>query len=228
MAKIGIPEERKEGLSLIQRLSTGAAQEICTLLQKSLGEALAEAASLRLSPSFATLTTEEIESLLVAVIELYRVRADRDLSIQEFSTGVADAMAEIEEGSLRIPDSGLKEFQQKLLILLGAEELSLVSKANNLAGEDERSFCDARIITGVRPVFPDSPETSPTSMVVVQRLKIEYHVVGSKHKELYISVDADDLRRLQSVISRAQAEAKSLESALEKFDLFGVEESETT
>jgi hypothetical protein len=64
-------------------------------------------------------------------------------------------------------------------------------------------------------------------MVIVQRLRIEYHVGGSKHKDLYIAVDADDLKRLQSVISRAQAEAKSLESALEEFHLFGVEESET-
>jgi hypothetical protein len=227
MAKIGIPEDRREGLSLIQRLSTAATYEISALLQKSPGNSLTNATALRPSSSFATLTAEEVKSLLVAVIELYRVRADRDVSVQEFATGVVDAMVEIEEVDLRIPESGREEFEQKLLVLLGAEKLSLISKAKNLASEDERSFCDARIITDVRPVFPDTPQTSPTSMVIVQRLRIEYHVGGSKHKDLYIAVDADDLKRLQSVISRAQAEAKSLESALEEFHLFGVEESET-
>ena len=228
MAQLSIPEDRREGLSLIRRLSTAATHEICALLQKSLGGSLPEALALRPSSSFATLTAEEVESLLVSVLELYRVRADRDVTVQEFATDVADAMVEIEEVEFRIPNSGREEFEQRLQVLLGADELSLVSKANNLAGEDERSFCDARIITDVRPVFLDAPQTSPTAMVIVQRLKIEYHVGGSKHQEMYIAVDADDLKRLQSVISRAQAEARNLESALEGFHLFGVGESEAT
>src|ERR1035438_5048183 len=113
MAQLSIPEDRREGLSLIRRLSTAATHEICALLQKSLGGSLPEALALRPSSSFATLTAEEVESLLVSVLELYRVRADRDVTVQEFATDVADAMVEIEEVEFRIPNSGREEFEQR-------------------------------------------------------------------------------------------------------------------
>jgi hypothetical protein len=135
-------------------------------------------------------------------------------------------MIDIEEEEHRIQELGREEFKKKLEIILGAQELDITSKAKNLAVQDERTFCSARIMTELRPVFDDGSDAQPKAMVLVHRLKILYHAGSSDHKELYLALDADDLKELRKLITRAEAEAKSIESILPDFRLFGVAEAD--
>jgi hypothetical protein len=222
MKELWIPERRRAGLSLIQNLNVAAARDICTLMERGAESALREAQALRPNSSFASLSAEELESLVSAVVELYRVWAGRDASVQEFAEGITEAMLGLEEEKYRVPDSNSEEFQQKLEIILGAEEMSLTSKAKNIAIQDERTFCSARIMTELRPVFSDGSTPQPRAMVLAHRLKIKYHAGSSEHKEFYLALDTEDLKELRKLIDRAEAEAKSLESILPDFHLFGV------
>jgi hypothetical protein len=190
-------------------------------------EALSEARARKPSTSFSDIPSEEVVSLIESVAELYKVRANRDVSVKDFARNVTDAMGEIDEVSLRISESGREEFESKLALLLGAEELSVTSKAKSLAVEDERAFCHARIMTELRPVFTEDAEAGPKAMVMVHRLKVVYHSADSEHKEIYLVLDADDLKTIRKQIDRAEVEARSLESILPEFRLFGGGEPES-
>jgi hypothetical protein len=89
-------------------------------------------------------------------------------------------------------------------------------KAKELQMEAERTFCDARVITDLRPVFGGNVAESPTSMVIVHTLKVGYHGTNSaRHRELFMSLDADDIAKLKKVLDRAEEKTKTLKSKLD-------------
>ena len=87
--------------------------------------------------------------------------------------------------------------------------------------EDERVFCQARILTDLRPVFGQVIEDGPKAMVVVHLLKLTFHKGSEKHQEFFVSLDGDDLKTLRGLIDRAEAKAKTLKSSIKDVRLFG-------
>src|SRR5207253_649802 len=93
-----------------------------------------------------------------------------------------------------------------------ADLFGLATKVYDLSTGDERTFCHARILTDLRPVFGPNLEDGPKAMLVVHHLKLAYHGDSDKHQEFHISLDADDLETLKKIIERAETKAKSLKS----------------
>ncbi len=85
----------------------------------------------------------------------------------------------------------------------------MISKAKDLQYEHENTFCDARIITDLRPVFDADVKSPPTGMVIAHILKLEYHHCG-KHTEIHIAIDKDDIQNLMYVLGRACEKADTL------------------
>ena len=83
----------------------------------------------------------------------------------------------------------------------------------DVATDDERIFCHARILTDMRPVFGSEIESGPAGMVIVHLMKIAFHDATSKdHKEFYVSLDSDDLQTLKKIAERAEVKASTLKS----------------
>jgi len=111
--------------------------------------------------------------------------------------------------------------RDRLSRLLGLDSLNLVdAKAKELQLEAEHMFCDTRIVTDLRPVFGGNVADSPEAMIIVHTLKIGYHDAGDqKHKEMFFSVDADDIAKLAEALKRAQDKTKVLKA---KMDSVGI------
>ncbi len=86
--------------------------------------------------------------------------------------------------------------------------LGILSKAYRLAREHAHAFCTADIVSDLRPVFDDVDE-SPVAATVIHTLRLAYHE-GIDLKELYVALDADDLRQLSSALDRALKKDSSL------------------
>jgi hypothetical protein len=72
-------------------------------------------------------------------------------------------------------------------------------------------------------VFGSNVADGPKGMVVVHLLKLGFYRGGSKrqHEEIYVSLDAEDLETLRTVIERASSKAKTLRSVVPKLPVFG-------
>jgi len=164
-----------------------------------------------------------VKDIVDALATLYEVKSQREMSVEQFVDDVCDAMEALDSDQ-QLPHAERADFAGKLLTLLNAEAFAVVAKAHDLATEDERTFCHARILTDLRPVFGPNVEDGPRAMVVMHTLKLDYHKQGSRkdHEEFYIALDAEDLDTLRRIIDRAEVKAKTLASSINNVHVFGV------
>lgn len=233
MPKLNIPERFRVGLSKIGKLDDASVAQIRAALERpvsgygpdediKLPNRLSDIPETALAPTAALGSKTDLRQIAEAVAGLYSAKAARDIGVEDFADQVCDAMEALESEELRLPHAERGQFRKKLLTLLDADVFAVVSKAFDLATEDERTFCHARILTDLRPVFGTRVEEGPKGMVVVHVLKIDYHAGSPAHHQFYLALDADGLQELRKVIDRAEAKARTLKSAVKGVRLFGI------
>lgn len=232
MARLNIPERYQAGVALIRQLNDETVQDIRNALDKIL-EAKADdqdiASESRLNElaaaavmSVATESGVDLKLIAETLVVLYGAKSVRDISAAKFADKVCDAMARLDSEEFRLPQSEREQFKRKIATLMGASVFGLASKIVDLRTDDERVFCQARILTDLRPVFGSQIEDGPQGMVVVHLLKVGYHSATQRHQEFFVSLDSDDLQTLRDLIDRAEAKARSLKMNLADIRLFGV------
>ena len=214
MPKMTVPEKYKPGVARIQQLSEAEIGKLQDAVRKSVGGGAPFIRSSALIPQIAAEGTAAKE-LGETIAALYRVRSSQDVTLEQFADDICEAMGVNGEDRVRL--------KKNITSLLGIEEIGLASKAWDLQTEDERTFCDARILTDLRPIFGTNIQEGPKGMVLVHILKIGFHDAGTgeRHKDFYISLDADDLTTLRNVIDRAGQKAESLKTSIANFKYLG-------
>ncbi|MDQ3705212.1 MAG: hypothetical protein M3437_08335 [Chloroflexota bacterium] len=114
---------------------------------------------------------------------------------------------------LMLSEAERSVLESRLVSILQSGAMTATWKALDLLYEHDKTFYDARIITDVRPLFPDDVTQPPIAAVMTHTLRIHYHH-SRRHDELFIALDDDDLDQLQAAIDRARKKAKSLEALL--------------
>lgn len=233
MAKLYIPERYRVGVSKIRGLDERTIQEIRKALDQPRPESAPkngsgievprdpDSVAIAAVRSVATLNVAEFGQIAESLAGLYTARSERDVPVADFVEDVCDAMEVLPQEELKLPHSEREQFKEKLRTLLSSEFFSIVAKAYDLATE-ERTFCTARILTDLRPVFGARVEDGPQAMVVLHTLKLVYHEGSKRHEEFFVALDADDLKALRKVIDRAEAKADTLRPAVRDIRLFGI------
>jgi len=80
--------------------------------------------------------------------------------------------------------------------------------------DQDRVFCNARILSDIRPVFYYLPRIG-FGGCYVHTLRIGFHQ-DDKHQDFYFALDGSDLKALKEIILRAEKKTKALEAILEK------------
>jgi hypothetical protein len=143
-----------------------------------------------------------LKGILDALASMYVLKSSKEsVSLEQFTEDVTDAMASLKSESAITSDRS--KFKASLSTLLGSEHFLTISKGFELATDDERTFCDARVITDLRPVFGTPIEDGPRGTVIVHLLKIGYHEGQKRHQSFHVALDSRDLKELNRVIERA-------------------------
>ena len=84
----------------------------------------------------------------------------------------------------------------------------------------ENTYCRARIISDLRPIFGSNVRQSPKAVLVAHMLRITYHH-GSRGtlKDLFLTLRTEDLDQLSELIERARSKADSLHAFTAAADL---------
>lgn len=156
--------------------------------------------------------SDEAEQLMISLRSLYLFRASAEASVDDFVPILIDAMQSTGVKELTVSDSDRPALTTKLKSLLGLRTLERTSKIEQLKGDHQAIFYDAKILTDLRPVF-DEPKDPPIGAIVTHTLKIICHEAG-EHKELYFALDAEDVRTLRKIADRAIDKMGSLQKVL--------------
>lgn len=108
------------------------------------------------------------------------------------------------------PDGNWSGIETILSRLISAKGLQVMASAMDVASEHENTFCSARILTDLRPVFGQEVSEPPVASVLGHTLLISYHDDTGKIREFHFALDAEDLGKIEEVIGRALIKEKSL------------------
>jgi hypothetical protein len=164
-------------------------------------------------------SASEQDPLVGLIISLSAMADDfPDLTIEEFAGEVARAAEMAGHEDLRGPREQWTVLQERLQRLLAPEHpLWLAARASIVLAQRENLYCDAKILTDIRPIFGRTATKEPVAVSVVHTLKLEYHHGGSQDAdELFVALDADDLQELRRVLQRAEDKQATLEAVIKR------------
>ena len=157
---------------------------------------------------------EELDDIVDLIYALYHVREYTELSKSRFITELVDGLRE-QAKDPRISSSDTSQLRKRFERLLSLGTLDTITKAITLQRNGERLFCDAQILSDLRPVFGDDVKQKPRAVVITHTLKLSYHEEGD-HKSFFIVLDEVDLNALSDVVERAKAKADTLTALIKK------------
>lgn len=213
--KLRIPEGIYPGLGRLLKISDEEYREI----EQSLEEATPTLSDFRLASFVAErtkLNKDDVGNIITALLSLHVGWTYSKTEKREFIERVCEALLATNKDDLR-PDGGNWEpFKERLNRLLRFEQLlGITSKAYRVMSEHPHVYRNigTRVLTDVRPVFPNNLEEPLSAAVIVHTLKIAYRE-GSTHKEFFVAMDNNDVHELRELLDRADKKAAKLREVL--------------
>ena len=149
---------------------------------------------------------DALEEIVQILISFYRVKATRKVDVPEFVDDVVQSLQAEDKPELKPTDDNWGTFKTRLDCLMRLKRsLGITSKAFDVMSAHGHVYVSqgTRILTDIRPVFSDDPNSLPAAAVVVHTLKLVYHS-GDEHKEFFIALDINDVHELRSLLDRAE------------------------
>ncbi len=159
------------------------------------------------------LDKERAGGIVSMLMSLYRVI--QNTPIDEFVGEVCDAVRT--SGKVEAKEVDWSSFKKDLTALLSCDEtFGVTAKALDIRNQQAHVYCNARILTDIRPVFKVEAADGPIGAFVTHTLRISTHDEGdfSTIKDFFVSLDADDLKELRRLVDRAVAKEEALKSLL--------------
>jgi len=222
---LNIPDRYRDGLVVIARLDGDAFSEFYEALKQVPTETpTQEEAADVVAAQVKRVGVEDVRKIVDVLTSLYQVRSRSAVPAEKLASDIYDALQT--DNKNLIPKADAHDYKTRLANLLSLDSLNIVAtRAKELQMDVERAFCDARILTDLRPVFGKEVDT-PKAMVIVHTLKLGYHDAATgKHEELFVALDREDIQKLKGILERAERKAKSLISRLQVAGIKAIEPS---
>lgn len=217
MADLSIP---KEDLSVFKRISELSNSQFDSLLS-ALGTTkptfgryqFAKAISTKIE----TIKPDDIIEILRVLLILYSMNDRIGGSPQDLASSVVQSCVELGSTDKLFNKQSAATLTVRLGKLLSFDKTAAVtSKAGDVMTEHKHTFCSARILSDIRPIFSQKAD-SASAAVIIHNLQIGFHDGGTgEHEEFYVALDTDDIANLKEVLKRAEKKTTVLESILKR------------
>jgi hypothetical protein len=211
-----IPEQHIRPLLKICSLSEESADQLIGALSSAKVETDPSEMIVRVSESVPNIPLEDLSDIIRTVYALYPVRELSEVADEQFLDDLIIGIQRSERNNVHVPVIG-DGIRDRLRKLLDITSLRILSKAINLQRDGDNLYCEAKILSDVRPVFSEDVG-QPMCAVVTHTLKLGYHK-GGRHKEIFLVLDRADLGTLQEVLRRAAEKDRELRIFLGKSNI---------
>jgi hypothetical protein len=218
-----IPKRFHEGIKQVTAINPETYEAIIDGL--SLSQLTSSLTKLAEKVSIAkSLSKEKTQELIISVGGLcYFI--EKDTVVKDFVENVF-VIANKEKLINEEKDSDSKQiFKDRLLTLLTSEQLFYASKASHLAQEFGNLFVSARLMTDIRPVFRLDTKESPQAGMIFHHMHVHYRRDHEgDHKDIYFTLDSEDISTLKELLTRAETKQKSLQEIFNKSGMINLNE----
>jgi len=213
MATLNIPDEALPDLTRIVELDQGFFDSFLASVKETAPTLTRGQFVNKIVATLPAASKSDLAAILRATVALYQFKEKSDLSSEELADAVVESP--LISTSEKFSDEAKRILRTRLSGLFDLDKsLGVTSKAVDVMTEHERTFCNARILSDIRPVFVQDLEDA-AGAVIVHNLQIGFHQYG-KHQEFYFALDSDDLQSLKKIIDRAEKKELALERMLRK------------
>lgn len=216
-----IPKEDTGAIATIKGLSSASIEKFISALKGAPLISDPQEMAAHIAKQIPSIPVERLIPMLTTLYTLYHIRELSGVPHPRFLKDLVSAIRNAPD--LQVPSKELPKFQSLLERLLGIDSLNMISKAARLQRDGERLYCNAKILSDIRPVFSQDPTVRPLGAVLTHTLKIGFHK-GSDHRELHVILDSNDLTALDEVIHRARAKDRTLRELMKNADLASLDE----
>jgi hypothetical protein len=151
---------------------------------------------------------------LVSTVQVWKKTR---LPAEDFAKSIANAL--IADKAFALSQSDADRFSSRLPQFLTLENsIGITAKAFDVLSEHQRTYCNARIVSDIRTVFPDDIDSEPQNAVINHMLRIGYHE-NDEHQEFFVALDSGDLKHLKKQIERAERKAEALKRLLQSANI---------
>lgn len=161
---------------------------------------------------------ERLKPVVRMLVDLEMTRAEDFIAPKMFAEAVVEVGRTDEDLRNELPNHSDSDWDKVVSVVSEffscPDTLGAVSKGSDIVFQNERIFYRARILTELRPVFGDSPETPPKAFVVQHTLRIHYSS-QSETRSIYFALDSEDLKNLTETLDRAIKKDRTLRSHIQ-------------
>src|ERR1043166_6832174 len=190
MPSVNIPREALPALKKILEMDEAKFASLLTALREVSPTLTQSEFCEKVASRLQDIKSDELRSMLRTLFVLYVIKYRSSFSAQEIADEVGKSAVESSSDSMPFPPNQRDFLSNRLKQLLGFEKtLAVTAKAIDEMTEHEHTYCRARILSDIRPVFTDMLD-SASAAVIIHTLQIGYHHSG-EHKEFYVAMDTD-------------------------------------
>jgi hypothetical protein len=221
--KLIVPSQYKDGFAALLTYS----ESLLAKLEKAI-EDIGPLGSMRqLSRKVAERVdrdADEVADVLYAIGSLHSLRESAGITPLEMTRDLQKALSGDRDARLHSDGTGWKYVEAFLQTMVAPDSpLALTSKAAILRQEFDHSFCTAKIISDLRPVFRTDSER-PLAAMVVHQLRLTYHETSVQTEDFFIALTKRDLLELRTLVERALRKDEQLRKLAEAADVRALDE----
>jgi len=205
------------GLARLANISDSQFSGLLNALTKAPYFSNAKALSAHLNTSLKSERIDGLDELVLLLDNLYHLREFAGVKPDRFLNDLSQEIQDTSFAEIQNESANKANLQNRLAKVFSIPALRIIAKADRLQRDGERLYCEAKILSDIRPVFDADPSAHPIGAVVSHTLKLAFH--GTEHTDFHVVLDTDDLEGLKTVIERALAKDKTLREIMKEAKL---------
>lgn len=213
---LDIPKDDAGAIATIKELRPASVEKFISALRDAPLISNPKEMTAHLAKRLPSIPIARLAPVVETLYTLYQIRELSGVKHQRFLEDLMDGIRNSRE--LQLAPKDLAKLRSLLERLMSMDTLNTIAKAARLQRDGERLYCNAKILSDMRPVFGKDPTVRPVGAVLTHTLKVGYHE-GRDHREFLLILDSSDLVALAEVIQRAQAKDKTLRELLKSVKL---------
>lgn len=215
-----IPRDERPALALLAGLGDEQASELSDVLGNVADELGGDDLVQHVTDRVNSIEAKDVKRILKAVRQVASAREVLEVQADVFLNDIAEGMGEIEEKELRLDENEQRRLRERLAALTESPAMEIHAKARSLQQDQQNTYCRARVMTDLRPIFGSDVRQSPKAVLVTHMLRMTYHH-GSRGtlQDLFLTLRTEDLDQLGKLVERAKSKAESLHAFTAAADL---------
>lgn len=153
-----IPKDERPSLALIAGLEDEQAAELSGALRAASDELGGDELVQKVVNGTPSIDADDVKKILEAVRQIASAKEVLEIQQDVFLSDMAKGMGDIEEHELRLDETRQRRLRERLAALTESPAVEIHAKARSLRQDRENTYCTARIVTDLRPIFgSDAP-----------------------------------------------------------------------